>query len=131
MNTLYELISLPLGTLMRLCYQLVHNYGLAIIVFTLLTKVILFPLTIMIQKNSIKMIKLQPELNMIAASYPDNPDKASEEQLKLYKRENYRPLAGLIPMMIQIPLVLGVMRVIYNPLQHILKLPADVISVLT
>lgn len=128
-NTILNtVVGVPLGYLMRLCLFIVNNYGLAIILFTLLTKIILFPLNIMIQKNSIKMIRIQPELNEISAKYVGNQDRISEEQLKLYKRENYRPLAGLIPMMIQIPLVLGVMQVIYNPLQHLLRIPKDVIA---
>lgn len=125
---LNSIIGVPLGCLMRMCLTIVGNYGLAIILFTLFTKIILFPLNIMIQKNSIKMIRIQPELNEISAKYVGNQDRISEEQLKLYKRENYRPLAGLVPMMIQIPLVLGVMQVIYNPLQHLLKIPKDVIA---
>lgn len=125
---LNSIIGVPLGYLMRMCLTIVGNYGLAIILFTLFTKIILFPLNIMIQKNSIKMIRIQPELNEISAKYVGNQDRISEEQLKLYKRENYRPLAGLVPMMIQIPLVLGVMQVIYNPLQHLLKIPKDVIA---
>lgn len=131
MNFLNNVIGVPLGALMRLCYQFINNYGLAIIFFTLLTKVILFPLNIMVQKNSIKMIKLQPELNQIAAKHAGDPELASEEQFKLYKRENYRPLAGLIPMMIQIPLVLGVLQVIYRPLQHLLGMSKEVIEPLT
>lgn len=130
-NFLNFTVGIPLGFLMYLCYLMTRNYGVAIIAFTLLTKIILYPLNIMVQKNSIKMVKIQPELNNITAQFPDNPDRASEEQLKLYKRENYRPLAGLIPMMIQIPLVLGVMQVIYNPLQHLLRLPAEVIDALS
>lgn len=125
---LNSIIGVPLGYLMRMCLTIVGNYGLAIILFTLFTKIILFPLNIMIQKNSIKMIRIQPELNEISAKYVGNQDRISEEQLKLYKRENYRPLAGLVPMMIQVPLVLGVMQVIYNPLQHLLRIPKDVIS---
>ena len=131
MDVLNNLLGVPLGAVMRFCYGLIANYGLTIILFTFITKIILFPLTIMVQKNSIKMIKLQPELNMISAQYADNPDKVSEEQLKLYKRENYKPLAGLIPMLIQIPLVLGVMQVIYNPLSHLLRLPETAIQALT
>lgn len=130
-NFLNVTVGVPLGLLMFLCLEFTKNYGLAIIVFTLLTKIILFPLNIMVQKNSIKMVKIQPELNNIAAQNPDNPDLASEEQFKLYKRENYHPLAGLIPMMIQIPLVLGVLQVIYNPLQHLLRLPKEVVGVIT
>lgn len=128
MALLNSILGVPLGAVMRFCYGIIQNYGLAIILFTFITKIILFPLTIMVQKNSIKMIKLQPELNMISAQYADNPDKVSEEQLKMYKRENYKPLAGLIPMLIQIPLVLGVMQVIYNPLSHLLRLPEAVIQ---
>lgn len=127
-NFLNLTVGIPLGFLMYLCFKVTNNYGIAIIVFTLLTKVILYPLNIMVQKNSIKMVKIQPELNNITAQFPENPDRAQEEQLKLYKREKYHPLAGLIPMMIQIPLVLGVMQVIYNPLQHLLRLPANVIT---
>lgn len=130
-NFLNFTVGIPLGLLMYFCYLMTRNYGVAIIIFTLLTKIILYPLNIMVQKNSIKMVKIQPELNNITAQFPDNPDRASEEQLKLYKRENYHPLAGLIPMMIQIPLVLGVMQVIYNPLQHLLRLPADVIAAIS
>lgn len=125
---LNTVVGVPLGYLMRMCLTIVGNYGLAIILFTLFTKIILFPLNIMIQKNSIKMIRIQPELNEISAKYVGNQDRISEEQLKLYTRENYRPLAGLVPMMIQVPLVLGVMQVIYNPLQHLLRIPKDVIS---
>lgn len=130
-NFLNLTVGVPLGALMYLCFQLVKSYGIAIIVFTLLTKIILYPLNIMVQKNSIKMIKIQPELNNIAAQNSDNPDLASEEQLKLYKCENYHPLAGLIPMMIQIPLVLGVLQVIYHPLQHLLRLPKEAVAVIT
>lgn len=117
-----DFLTIPFGALMRLCYQLTDSYGLAIILFTLLTKIILFPLNIMVQKNSIRMIKIQPKLNEIAARHAANPELASEEQLKLYKQENYHPLAGLTPMMIQIPLVLGVLQVIYHPLRHLLGL---------
>lgn len=131
MSILNTIIGTPMGILMLLCYNLIHDYGFAIILFTLLTKIILYPLNIMIQKNSIKMIKIQPELNEISAKYINDPDRVSDEQFKLYKRENYKPLAGLIPMMIQIPLVLGVMQVIYHPLQHLLHLPDSTINALS
>lgn len=125
MNTI---IGVPLGYLMWLCYVLIKNYGLAIVFFTLLTKVILFPLNIWVQKNSIKMVKLQPAINEIAAKYAGNRDKASEEQLALYKREKYKPLAGVIPMLIQIPIILGLISVVYHPLQHLLHLDPALIS---
>ncbi|MDL2220698.1 membrane protein insertase YidC [Eubacteriales bacterium OttesenSCG-928-N14] len=122
------IIGTPLGYLMWLCLLLLGNYGVAIIVFTLLTKVILFPLSIWVQKNSIKMIKLQPAINQIAARFAGDKDKVAEEQMALYKQESYRPLAGVIPMLIQIPIILGLISVIYNPLQHLLHLDAGIIS---
>ena len=122
MEIINTFIGIPLGYLMWLCYLLCKNYGVAIILFTVLTKVILFPINIWVQKNSIKMIKLQPEFNNIAARFVGNRDKIAEEQMALYKREHYRPLVGMIPMLIQIPIILGLISVVYNPLQHLLHL---------
>lgn len=126
-----KLIGVPLGYLMWLCYRLIPNYGLAIILFTLLTKIILLPLSLWVQKNSIKMIKLQPEVNLITAKYAGSPELASEEQLALYKREKYKPLAGIVPMLIQIPLILGLINVIYNPLEHLMHISPEIISAFT
>lgn len=63
MEFINTVIGTPLGYLMWVCYWVCKNYGLAIILFTVLTKVILFPINIWVQKNSIKMVKLQPEVN--------------------------------------------------------------------
>jgi len=131
MDIINVILGTPLGYLMLFCYNLVSNYGVAIILFTALTRVILFPLNIWLQKNSIKMIKIQPEFNMIAVRFAGNRDKIAEEQLAYYKRVNYKPLAGVIPMLIQIPLILGLISVIYNPLQHLLHLDPNVISAFT
>lgn len=128
MDFINILIGTPLGYIMRLCYILVENYGLAIILFAVVTKIIMFPLNIWVQKNSIKMIKLQPKLNMIAVENAGNSSVISEKQFALYKQENYKPLASVIPMLIQIPLILGLIAVIYNPLQHLLHIDTNVID---
>ena len=60
-----DIISVPLGALLRLCYDILGNYALAIIVFTLLTKVILLPVSMWVQKNGIAMVKLTPEINRL------------------------------------------------------------------
>ena len=125
-----EIIAYPLGYLMYWCLGLVKNYGLAILLFTLLTKVLLMPLTLWVHKNSIKMIRIKPELNMIQARNAGNLDTMMDLQKKLYKKEHYRPFAGIIPMIIQIIFVLGLINVIYNPMTHILHLGKDVISAL-
>ena len=71
MEFINTVIGTPLGYLMWVCYWICKNYGLAIILFTVLTKVILFPINIWVQKNSIKMVKLQPEVNQIMARHVD------------------------------------------------------------
>ncbi len=128
MGLINTLLGIPLGYVMYLCYSLIGNYGLAIIVFTLFTKFILFPLSIWVQKNSIKMIRIQPELNQISAKYVGRRDKISEEHLACYKREHYKPLLSIVPMLIQVVLVLGLIGVMYNPLQHILHIDSSIID---
>ena len=86
-----QIIGNFFGAIMLFCYNIVHNYGLAIIVFTLLTKIILLPVSVMVQKNSIKMVRMYPEINRIKAKYFGNKDMISEEEYQLYKRENYHP----------------------------------------
>lgn len=128
MEFINTVIGTPLGYLMWACYILCKNYGLAIVLFTLLTKIILFPINIWVQKNSIKMVKLQPQVNEIIARNVGNKDKAAEEQMALYKKEGYRPLVGVVPMLIQIPIILGLISVVYNPLQHLLHLESPIID---
>ena len=131
MELINKIIGIPLGYIMWLCYILVKNYGVAILLFTLLTKALMFPLNIWVQKNSIKMVKLKPRLNEIAASCVGSRDMIAEKQMALYKQEKYRPLAGTLPLLIQIPIILGLIAVVYNPLQHLLHIDADIINALT
>lgn len=131
MEVINTIIGTPLGYIMWACFKLVGSYGFAIIIFTLITKLILFPLSIWVQKNSIRMIKIKPLLNDVAVKYASDKDMIAEKQLELYKRENYHPMAGIVPMLIQIPIILGLIAVIYNPLQHLLHMDPATISTLT
>ena len=65
MELINTLIGTPLGWLMRVCYQIFHQYGAALILFTLLTKVVMFPISLLVQKNSIKMVKMKPQLDAL------------------------------------------------------------------
>ena len=127
MDTVISWLALPLGYIMEWCYRLIGNYGAAIIVFTLLTKVLLLPLSVWVQKNSIKMVEMQPALNRIKARFFGDPDTIAEEQSKLYKAKKYNPLASLIPLAAQLILLMGVVGVIYNPLDCLFHLPAELI----
>ena len=111
---------------MKFCYNLFQNYGIAIILFTLLSKIILLPMSIWVQKNSIKMVKMQPDINRIKINYFGDNDKIAEEQDKLYKKEKYNAFASIIPLLIQIMLLIGLAQVINQPLTHLLNVPTEV-----
>ncbi len=121
-------IALPLGYIMDFCYKFLGNYGLAIIVFTLITKIIILPLSVWVQKNSIKMVEMQPQINRIKAKYFGDPDTAADEQAKLMKEKKYNPLASLIPLLVQIVLLMGVVGVIYNPFNHLFRFDGEIIT---
>lgn len=117
-----------LGKLMSFIFNIAGDYGLSIIIFTLLTKVILFPLNMVTQKNSINMVRLMPEENALKIKYIDDKDKLGEERLKLYKKYKYRPLLSSVPLLIQIPVVLGLVYVMYHPLTFIHQFDSGIIS---
>lgn len=114
-----------LGNIMKFLYELVNNYGLAIIIFTLISKIILLPLSIMVQNNSIKMIKITPALNKIKIKYFGDKDQISEEEANLYKKEKYNPFISLFPLIIQIVILLGLVEVINHPLTYIVKVDSN------
>lgn len=108
MGVLYQIF----GAVMNFCYKICKNYGVAIIFFTLISKVVLLPVSIWVQKNSIKMVKMQPEINFLKAKYFGDKDTIAEEEAKIYKREKYSPMASIIPLLIQILLLMGVIEAI-------------------
>ena len=120
-------ICLPLGYLMKWCWMLVGNYGLAIILFTLATKIVLLPLSVWIHKNSIQMVKIQPDINFLKANHYGDMDTIADEQSKLYKKHHYRPMLSLVPLAVQIILLLGVVEIIYHPLDYLFSLNADTV----
>lgn len=128
MDTLTSWIALPLGFVMEWCYKLFNNYGLSIIVFTLITKIILLPLSVWVQNNSIKMVKMQPEINRLKVKFFGDADTIADEESKLYKKNKYNPLASLIPLLVQIVLLMGVVGVIYNPFNYLFHLPSELIT---
>lgn len=101
-----------LGWIMNGCYSLTNNYGAAIILFTLVTKIILLPVTIWTYFNSIKMIKIQPDINMLKVQYYGQKDVIGEKEAELQKKAGYNPLLSTIPLIIQLVLLMGVVEVI-------------------
>ncbi len=119
MDQILYYICVPLGYLMKWCWQLVSNYGIAILLFTLATKVVLLPITVWIHKNSILMVKIQPEMNFLKAKYHNDSQTLAQEQSKLFKRAKYRPMLTLVPLALQIILLLGVVFIINRPMTYL------------
>ena len=130
MNVLDNLLGVPLGYVLFGCYLVVRQYGWAIILFTFLTKIILLPFSIMAQRNAIKMVKLRPELDDIKRRFDGNDTVILAEQRALYSRENYSVFKGFLPLLVQIPIILGVIQVVYHPLRHLCHLSGQTIAAL-
>lgn len=122
MDIISTAVGTPLGYLMYACYRLLGSYGGAVILFTLLTKVVMFPISLLVQKNSIKMVKMKPQLDMLRYQYVDDNDAFLDAQTALYKKERYSPMAGVVPLLLQIPIIFGLLDVVYKPLKHLLHL---------
>ena len=128
MDTILYYICIPLGVLMRWCWLLVKDYGLAILLFTLATKVVLLPVSVWIHKNSILMVKIQPSVNFLKAEHYGDMDTIADEQAKLFKREKYHPMLSLIPLAVQIILLMGVVQIIYHPLEYLFSVDSSTIG---
>ncbi|MCQ2516085.1 MAG: YidC/Oxa1 family membrane protein insertase [Saccharofermentans sp.] len=97
---------------MDFCYGISGNYGVAIILFTFVSKILLLPVSIWTYYNSIKMIKIQPDINMLKVQYYGQRDIIAEKEAELQKEAGYHPLLSTIPLIIQLVLLMGVVEVI-------------------
>lgn len=125
-DTITSWLAIPLGYVMDFCHSIFSNYGLAIIFFTLITKIILLPVGIWVHKNAIKIVKIQPAINRVKAKFYGDKERIGEEQNAMFKKQKYSPFASLIPLVIQVILLLGVVAVIYHPFTYIFKTPEPV-----
>lgn len=107
-----EILYSAFEAVMNGCYALCQNYGVAILLFTLLSKIVLLPVSVWVQKNSIKMVKMQPEINMLMVKHFGDKDTIAEQQAAVYKREKYHPMASIFPLIIQLVLLMCVIEVI-------------------
>ena len=118
MNFMYFLANL-LGPLMKLLYGFIGNYGITIIVATVVMKLLLFPLAIHQQKSTAKMSVFQPLINEIQTKYKNNPEKQQEELMKLQQEHGYNPMSGCLPMLLTMLVLFGFLGVVYYPVHYI------------
>ncbi len=113
----FDFIAKPLLMLMNFLYAIFHNYGVAIILLTLFTKLIFFPLGNKSYKSMNEMKKLQPIFTEIRAKYKDDKKKMNEEIMSLYKTYKVNPLGGCLPILVQIPIFFALYRMLYEAIE--------------
>lgn len=114
------------GAVVRLIYNLVgENYGLSIIIFAVLTKVLLFPLNLKQAKTMENMKKVGPMEQEIRKKYKGNNEKIATELQKVYAENKINPLAGCLPALIQIPIVIAMFYIVKQPLTYIKQVPQE------
>ena len=121
-------ISSLFGYLLNALYTAFNNYGIAIIVFSIILRIILIPLTIKQQKSLKKSAQLQEEMKEIQRKYKNNPEKLNQETIDLYKREKLSPFAGCFSSIIQIVIILSVFWLVSQPLTYMKKIDTNVIN---
>lgn len=123
-----NIVAIPLGWIMKGCYYLVKNYGIALLLFTFITRAIIFPLNIKQQKSTARMSMLKPKLDAIQKKYGKNQEKMQEEQMKLYSEAGVNPMASCLPMVVSMVFLFAMIPVIYGPLTYVSGLDKEDVS---
>ena len=118
MYTVLGVIAKPLGYLLYLLYNLIANYGICIIIFTVVVKLCLYPLYIKQIKSTAKMAEVQPRIQAIQNQYKNDPDTMNMKMQELYKEEKFNPMGGCLPMLIQMPIIMGLFALLRNPMRY-------------
>ena len=125
---MFEFFANIFGYLLQFLYQLINNYGIAIILFTVIIKLILLPLSIKQQRTLKKSTELQEKMKVIQFKYKSDPEKMNQEMMNLYKTENMSPFSGCLTAIVQLLLLLSVFYLVRSPLTFMEKIPQDNIN---
>lgn len=130
---LSDILLVPMGFIIRVCYSLTNNYAIALLLFALVMQAILFPLGVKQQKNTNKQAALRPKENAIRKKYAGRNDqvtqrKMQEEIMNLYQQENFNPASGCLPLLIQLPIIFSLFAVVRQPLTYISRIGSGVIA---
>ena len=116
------------GYLLNFIYQVVNNYGLSIIIFCIVLKLLMLPLSIKQQKTMKKSSKIQEKMKQIQFKYKNDPEKLNQEVMNLYKEENMSPFSGCLSSIVQIIILLSVFYLVSSPLTYMKKVDSEKIK---
>ncbi len=132
MSNFYDIISYPFGMILGFFYQIFNNnYGIALVVFTFVAKLVLLPTSISQQKTQATSQRTRAKLDKIRKKYAGDQQKLNEEIQAFYEKEGYSSMTGgCLPLLIQMPIIMGLYGAIYKPLSYILKIPKDTVDLI-
>jgi len=110
----WGIIALPFIRLLKLFYRVVPNYGVAIILLTVLVRLLTLPMSIRGQRSMMRMQRLQPQIERLREKLKDDSEKLNREMVELYKRNHVNPLGGCLPMIVQLPVFIGLYQALLN-----------------
>jgi len=113
----FTFVALPLLRALALSHRLTGNYGVDILLLTILIKILFYPLTQKSFKSMREMQKLQPQMARIREQYKDDSQKMNKEIMELYRRHKVNPLGGCLPMLLQTPILFGLYRALLNAVE--------------
>ncbi len=116
---MWSYLVVPFAWIMQQCMAFLNNYALALIAYAVITKVIIFPISMKQQKNQLNMVRLRPYQDALAKKYGNNREKYNMELQKLYQREGYNPMSSCLPLLIQLPLILLIYNIVRHPLTYV------------
>jgi YidC/Oxa1 family membrane protein insertase len=131
MSAIFNIVSIPFGYVMRFIYDLVGNYGLAIILFTILCKIILLPMTIKQKKSTMALQALQPKLLAVQKKWSADRERMAAETQKVYDDAGVSPMGGCGTTLLTFPIMIGLYYVIVRPLTYLMHLSADQLTALS
>ena len=123
-----KIITVPFNWLLMTLYDFVGNYGLAIILFALIVKLILLPFQMKSKRSMMRTSSLAPKLKELEKKFGDNKQKYQEEVAKIYKEEGIKPMSGCLWSLIPFPILIALYSVIRQPLTHAMGLAAEQIA---
>ena len=120
-----DIIRIPFGYLLDWLYQFAGNYGVALILFSLIVKVVLLPMNAKSKKSMLKMSRVAPLAKALEAKYKDDPQRYQQEQMKLYKEEGISPGGGCLWSFIPLFILFPLYNVIRDPITYMMHIPAE------
>ena len=113
----FKIFAYPILEVLRWIYGFIRNYGVSIILLTLLLKILTYPLTYKSMKSMKEMAKIQPQIQKIREKYKDDKEALNREMLTLMRTHGYNPAAGCLPIVIQMPIFFALYRVLYSSIE--------------